>query len=325
MTRRAFAFALLAVLGMPAFALAQNASRLAKIGWLSAGTAEVDASLLAGLRQGMKGLGHVEGKTFVFEARHAAGLPEKLAQAAAELVRAKVDVIVASGDQAALAARKATTTVPIVVQVADAIGIGLVSNLARPGENVTGVNDLHADLVPKRLEILKELSPKISRAAFLSNPGNPTCVRQSQEIRAAAPSFGLTMQSLDASGADAIEHAFSAMSKERVGGVIVCGDRMLSTHRSRIYELAAKARIPTMYANRRFVDSGGLMSYGTNLAEVYQRIAVYVDKILKGAKPGDLPLEQPTKFEIAINLNAAKAIGLAVPRSLLLRAEHIVQ
>jgi putative ABC transport system substrate-binding protein len=325
MTPRAFALALLAVLAMPAFALAQGASRLAKIGWLSAGTAEVDASLLAGLRQGLKGLGHVEGKTFVFEARYAAGRPEKLPEAAAELVRAKVDVVVASGDQAALAARKATTTIPIVVQVADAIGIGLVSNLARPGENVTGVNDLHADLVPKRLEILKELSPRISRAAFLSNPGNPTCVRQSQEIRAAAPSFGLTMQSMDASGADAIEHAFNAMSKERVGGVIVCGDRMLSTHRARIYELAAKARIPTMYANRRFVDSGGLMSYGTNLAEVYQRIALYVDKILKGARPGDLPLEQPTKFEIAINLNAAKAIGLAVPRSLLLRAEHIVQ
>jgi ABC-type uncharacterized transport system substrate-binding protein len=325
MTRGAFVLALLTVLCIPAFAHAQSASKVAKVGWLSAGTAEVDASLLAGLRQGMKSLGYVEGKSFVFDARYAAGRPEKLPEAAAELVRAKVDVIVASGDQAALAARKATSSIPIVVQVADAIGIGLVSNLARPGANVTGVNDLHADLVPKRLEILRELSPKISRAAFLSNPGNPTCVRQSQEIRAAAPSFGLTMDSVDAGGADALDHAFSALSKEKVGGVIVCGDRMLSTHRARIYELAAKARIPTMYANRRFVDSGGLVSYGTNLTEVYQRIAVYVDKILKGAKPGELPLEQPTKFELAINLKAAKAIGLVVPRSLLLRAEHIVQ
>jgi ABC-type uncharacterized transport system substrate-binding protein len=184
---------------------------------------------------------------------------------------------------------------------------------------------LHADLVPKRLEILKELVPGLSRAAFLSNPGNPTCVRQSKEIRAAGPSFGLRMQSLEVGGAEEIERAFGAMAKERVGGLVVCGDRMLATHRARILELATKARLPAMYANRRFVDAGGLMSYGTNLSEVYHRLALHIDKILRGAKAGDLPLEQPTKFEIAINLKTAKAMGLTVPRSLLLRADHVIE
>ena len=325
MHRRTFVFGGLASAVLPFEAGAQRSQKVVRIGWLSAGSAEIDSSLVAGLRQGLKELGYAEGRNFVLEERYTAGRPEKLADAAAELVRTRPDAIVASGDQAALAAKNATAAIPVVVQVADALGTGLVANLARSGGNVTGVSDLHADLVPKRLEILKELIPSLDRAAFLSNPGNPTCMRQSKEIRGAAPSFGLTMISLDVSGAEEIDRAFATIAKERSGGLIVCGDRMLATHRSRIYELAAKGRVPAMYANRRFVDSGGLMSYGTNLTDVYRGLAVYLDKIFKGAKPGDLPLEQPTKFEVAINLRAAKQIGLAVPRSLLLRADYIVE
>ena len=325
MHRRTFVFGGLASVILSFDAHAQRAPKVARIGWLSAGSADIDSSLIAGLRQGLRQLGYAEGTNFVLEQRYTEGRPEKLADAAADLVRIRPDAIVASGDQAALAAKNATATIPVVVQVADALGTGLVPNLARPGGNVTGVSDLHADLVPKRLEILKELIPSLNRAAFLSNPGNPTCMRQSKEIRAAAPTFGLTMISLDVGAAEEIDRAFAVMEKERSGGLIVCGDRMLSTHRSRIYALASKGRIPAMYANRRFVDSGGLMSYGTNLTDVYRGLAVYLDKIFKGAKPGDLPLEQPTKFEVAINLKAAKAIGLAVPRALLLRADHVVE
>ncbi|HZO00565.1 MAG TPA: ABC transporter substrate-binding protein [Burkholderiales bacterium] len=314
---------LLGALAAPSFAVAQG--KVARIGWLSAGTAEIDADLMEGLRRGLKELRHVEGKGYRIESHFTAGRPERLPEAAAALAASKVDVIVASGDQAALAAKRATGTIPVVVQVADAIGIGLVTSLAHPGGNVTGASDLHADLVPKRLEILKELVPNLSRAAFLSNPRNPTCVRQASEIRAAAPSFGLALHPVEVAGAEDMERAFGAIAKEKVGGLIVCGDRMLATHRSRIYELATKQRLPTMYANRRFVHAGGLISYGTNLADLYQRLAVQVDRILKGAKPGDLPLEQPTKFEVVINLRAAKAIGLTVPRPLLLRADHIVE
>ena len=299
--------------------------KLARIGWLSAGSAEVDRSLSDGLRGGLKSLGYVEGKRYVLEERYTEGQPERLGHAARELVASKVDVIIASGDQAALAAKQVTTVVPIVVQVADAIGTGLVPNLARPGANITGVSDLHADLVPKRLEILKELVPGLSRTAFLSNSGNPTCVRQSSEIRAVGPSFSLVVFAADVARAEDLEQAFGVIAKQRAGGVIVCGDRMLSTHRARIHELAAKARLPAMYANRRFVDSGGLMSYGTNLTEVYERLAVFIDRILKGAKAGDLPIEQPTKFEVAINTKAAKAIGLSIPRPLLMRADYIVE
>ncbi|HJS77449.1 MAG TPA: ABC transporter substrate-binding protein [Burkholderiales bacterium] len=323
MERRRFAFGMLAALALPA--LAAGKGKAARIGWLSAGLAELDVGLVDNFRRGLTELGYAEGKSFVLEQRYTGGWPERLPEAAAELVRARADAIVASGDQAALAAKAATRSVPIVVHVADALGTGLVANLARPGGNITGISDLHADLVPKRLEILKELVPGLSHAAFLSNPGNPTCVAQSREIRAAAPSFGLAVASVEATGAADIERVFGAMSRDKVQGLIVCGDRILATHGRRIHEAARKARLPVMYANRRFVESGGLMSYGTNLADVYYRLAVYVDRILKGARPGELPLEQPTKFEVVISLKAAKAIALAVPRSLLVRADYVVE
>jgi len=302
----------------------QPLARLAKIGWLSAGSIEVDASLMEGLRTGLKDLGYVEDKHFAIELRLTGGVPERLGDAALELVGRKVDVIVASGDQAALAAKRATASIPVLVQVADATGIGLVTNMARPGGNITGFNDLHADLVPKRLELLKELSPRLSRATFISNPANPTCVQQSRQVIAAAPSFGMTMTSTEIRGPRDIDPAFRAMTKARAEAFIVCGDRMLGTHRARIYELAAQTRLLGMYANRRFVDAGGLMSYGTNLTDVYRGLAVYLDKILKGSKAGDLPMQQPTKFEIALNLRAAKAIGFSIPDAMRLRADYVI-
>jgi putative ABC transport system substrate-binding protein len=315
---------LVPLLLFPLLVAAQGTVKLARIGWLSAGSAEIDAAFFEGLRTGLREIGYLEGKQFSFVPGFALGHPERLPAVAQELVRLRVDLIVASGDQAALAARKATATIPVVVQVADAVGIGLVSNLARPGGNITGVNDLHADLVPKRLEILKGILPNLSRATFFSNPGNPTCVQQAREIRVAAASFSIAMTSLDIEDARAIKSAFAAMAKDRAEAFVVCGDRVLSTHRAQIYSLAEKNRLPGVYANRRFVDSGGLLSYGTNLSDVYRGLAVYVDRILKGAKPGDLPLQQPTKFEIALNLRAAKAIGLEIPRATLLRADYVV-
>jgi putative ABC transport system substrate-binding protein len=302
----------------------QPLARLAKIGWLSTGSIEVDASLVEGLRAGLKELGYAENKHFAIESRITGGAPERLGDAARELVGLNVDVIVASGDQGALAAKRATGSIPIVVHVADAIGIGLVKNMARPGGNITGFNDLHADLVPKRLELLKEISPRLSRATFISNPANPTCAQQSRQVIAAAPSFGISMSATDIRGPRDIEPAFRAMAKARTEAFIVCGDRMLGTHRQHIYGLAAKHRLLGMYANRRFVDSGGLMSYGSNLTDVYRGLAIYLDKILKGSRPGDLPMQQPTKFEIALNLRAAKAIGFSIPDAMRLRADYVI-
>lgn len=303
--------------------LAQQ-GKIARIGYLSAGSADIDESLLAGFRQGLKELGYLEGKNIAIEQRYAAGRAERLPELAAELVRLKADVILGAGDPAALAAKKATSTIPIVVHAADPIGTGLVASLARPGGNVTGMSDLHAELVPKRLEFLKELVPSLSHAAFLSNPANPTCSLQLKDLRTAAPAVGVTVLVMEAEGADDIDRAFATMRKEPHRALIVCGDRTLSTHRRQIFELATKSRLPAMYSNRRFVDAGGLMSYGTNLTDFYRRLATYVDKILKGAKPADLPVEQPTKFELVINLKAAKALGISVPRSTLSRADEVI-
>jgi putative ABC transport system substrate-binding protein len=324
MRRAVFVLISLVLMAGPMATRGQPLPRLAKVGWLSTGSIEVDASLMEGLRAGLKDLGYVENKHFAIEPRITGGDPERLGDAARELVGLNVDVIVASGDQAALAAKRATASVPVLVQVADATGIGLVKNMARPGGNITGFNDLHADLVPKRLELLKELSPKLLRATFISNPANPTCVQQSRQVIAAAPSFGIAMSTTEIRGPQDVEPAFRAMTKARAEAFIVCGDRMLGTQRARIYELATKTRLLGMYANRRFVDSGGLMSYGTNLADVYRGLAVYLDKILKGSKSGDLPMQQPTKFEIALNLSAAKAIGFSIPDAMRLRADYVI-
>jgi putative ABC transport system substrate-binding protein len=268
----------------------------------------------------------LEGKNIVIEYRYTEGQFERLPELAAELVRLKVDLLVVTGAPAAHAAKKTTSTIPIVMtNAADPVGTGLVASLAHPGGNVTGLSDFTAGVVAKRLELLKEVVPKVSHVAVLLNPANPTNPLQLKLTQTAAPRLGVTLLSLEAKGPEDIDRAFTAMRKERAGALLVMGDPMLGTHRRRIVELAAKSRLPAIYASRPQVDAGGLISYGTNFADLYRRAATYVDKILKGTKPADLPVEQPMRFELVINLKTAKTLGLPIPPSVLLRADHVIQ
>jgi putative ABC transport system substrate-binding protein len=246
---------------------------------------------------------------------------------AAELVRLKVDVIVSLGTQGVTAAKNATETIPIVmIAVRDPVGIGLIASLARPGGNVTGVSG-YAGLenVAKQLELLKETVPKIRRVAILSNPTNAYHQLAIREVNVAARSLGVQLQLLEARGPDEFDDAFAAMAKERVGALLVLSDVIFNSHRTRLADLAARSRLPAAYAVRESVEAGGLMSYGPSFLDLYRRSAVYVDKILKGAKPADLPVEQPTKFELVINLKAAKALGLEVPPLLIAQADELLE
>jgi putative ABC transport system substrate-binding protein len=323
MNRRDTVLALLALGATPLVGVAQQAGKIPRIGYLSAGSGE-GSRVLAYFLQGLQELGYVEGKTIFVESRFAAGQPEKLREMAAELVRLKVDVIVGI-DAAAIAAKMITSTIPIVVHSADPIGTGLVASLARPGGNVTGVSDLHSELIRKRLELIKEFVPKASRTAFLLNPTNPACSLQLKELQAAARAIRMTVESLEASGNDDIDRAFFAMKKDRVKAFLVCGDQVLINHQKQIYELAVRNRLPAIYTNSAWVERGGLVSYGANFADLYRRVAVYVDKILKGANPRDLPVEQPTKFELVINLKTAKALGIKIPQAILGRADRVIE
>jgi len=326
LTLRAVTVVVLALLAVPLAAEAQPARKVPRIGYLAAGSVEIEKSWLAAFQQGLRDLGYVEGETIVIEQRYAAGRFERLPELAAELVRRKVDVLLVGGDAAALAAKKATSAIPIViVTVADPVAIGLVASLAHPGGNVTGQSDLHADLVPKRLQLLKEVVPSASRVAVLLNPANPSHPLQLKGLQAGAPALGVMLLSLEVKGPDDIERAFTTMRKERPGGLLVFGDRLLGTHRRRIVELALKSRLPTMFTQSSAAEDGGLMSYGANFPAQYRRTATYVDKILKGARPADLPVEQPTRFELVINRKTAKALGLTIPPSVLLRVDHEIE
>ena len=283
-------------------------------------------SWLADFQQGLQELGYLEGKNILIEQRYAVGQFERLPELAADLVRLKVDVLVVADAPAAHAAKKAASTIPIVMtSVADPVGIGLVASLAHPGGNVTGLSDFNAGVVAKRLELLKEVVPSASRIAVLLNPANPTNLLQLKLTQAAAPALGVTFLSLEAKGPDDIDHAFTVIRKERAGALIVFADPMLNTHQTRITELAVKTRLPAVYNERGYMDAGGPMSYGTNIGDLYRRAATYVDKILKGAKPADLPVEQPMKFELVINLKAAKPIGLTIPPNVLARADKVIK
>jgi len=305
---------------------AQQPKKVSRIGFLLASSPSSTATRVEAFRRGLRELGYVEGQNIAIEWRYAEGKLDRLPDFAAELVRLKVDIIVAEGAPAAHAAKNATRAVPIVMgNAADPVGTGLVASLARPGGNITGLSDFHAGVITKRLELLKEVVPTASRIAVLLNPANPTNPLQLREIQATAPALGVTLLSLEVKGPDDIEHAFTAMKKERTGALIVFGDPTIVTHRRRIAELAVKSRLPAIYASRASMDAGGLMSYGTNFDDLYRRAAIYVDKILRGAKPADLPVEQPTKFELIINLKTAKALGLTIPRSLLLRADQVIE
>ena len=310
----------LPLLAAPLAALAQQPAKTPRIGLLDY------AAFWEPLRQGLRKLGYVEGQNIAFEYRPTEGRRERLPDLAAELVRLKVDVIVTFGTPATVAAKQATTTIPIVmVGTGDPLRTGLVASLARPGGNVTGNTILGAELSGKRLELLKEALPKVSRVALLWNPTNPNQVVHFEDIQVGARALGVTVQSVKVSSPDEFESAFAAMMRERPDALYMTADPMHQFHVGRIIDFAAKSRLPAMYQVPENAVAGGLMAYGASLPELFRRAALYVDRILKGAKPPDLPVEQPTKFELVINLKTAKALGLTIPPSLLLRADHIVE
>ena len=276
-------------------------------------------------RDGLRQFGYVEGKNIAIEWRSAQARAERFPELAADLVRLKVEVIVATNNPAVAAAQKATTTIPIVMVIAtDPVRLGLVTSLARPSGNITGLTIQTPELAGKRLELLKEAVPNVTRVAILWDPTEPGRRELVKETEVAAPRLGLQLQTLAARNAGEIGSAFTAMTRERVGAVLVYGSSMLAAQRATISELAAKSRLPTMSVAREWMDAGFVMSYGTNLTEMYRRAPYFVDKILKGAKPADLPVEQPTKFELVINAKTAKALGFTISPSLLLRADQII-
>ena len=276
--------------------------------------------------EGMRALGYVEGQHFVLEYRGAEGQFEGFPDLAAELVRLKVDVIVAQGTPAALAAKYATTMIPVVmVGVGDPVGSGLVASLARPGGNITGRSLLAPELVGKQLEFLKEVLPTVSRVAILWNPANPAHALMVRAADVEAQAVGVQLHLVEARGPDAFDSAFAAMTSAHAGALLVLGDRIFYQHRRRLAELAAMSHLPTMHQDRALVEAGGLISYASSPPDGWRRGATYVDKILQGAKPADLPVEQPTKFELVINLKTAEALGITIPPTLLFQADEVIK
>jgi putative ABC transport system substrate-binding protein len=329
MERRTFITLLAgALLAAPLAAEAQQAGRIPRVGVLATRTAG-DARL-EGLLQGLRELGYVEGRNLLVEYRDAEGKTERFPALAAELVSLKCDVIVTTGGTLAVqAAKQATTTIPIVfASVGDAVAEGLVTSLARPGGNVTGLTVAATELVSKSLEVIKQAVPGVSRVAILFKPDAMPDSAKKERLKAAdvaARALGVRLQIVEARGAEDFDRAFSDMTRAHADALAVPATQVFNLERRRLVNLAAKNRLPAVYPNRDFVDAGGLMSYGPNLADMARRAASYVDKILKGAKPGDLPVEQPTRFELVINLKAAKALGLTIPQSLLLKADELIQ
>jgi putative ABC transport system substrate-binding protein len=322
----AFCALVLILTAVPLTAQAQPPKSTARVGYLSSTTAEAARGFLAAFRQGLREQGYGEDKNMLLEQRYAGGRYERLPALAAELVDLKVDVLVVGGAPAARAAKTVTNVIPIVMAyVADPVGIGLVANLARPGGNVTGLSDFNAGVVVKRLELLKELVPKASRIAVLLNPANPTHPLQLKLMETAAPILGVTLLTFEATRVDQIDRVFAAMAAARPGALVQIGDPFLGSQQRKILDLVAKIRLPAIYSTRTQAEQGGLMAYGTDFEDLHRRAAVYVAKILNGARPGDLPVEQPTKFELLMNLKTAHALGLRFPPSLLLRADRVLE
>jgi len=318
--RRAFVAATLALLVAPLAVEAQPSATIPRIGLLA------DATSWKPLRLGLRDLGYVEGKSIAFDERSSQGRNERFRDLASELVRLNVNVIVTWGTPATLAVKQATTTIPIVMAaVGDPVRSGLVSSLAHPGGNVTGLTVLGPGLAAKRLELLKEALPNMSRVAFLWNPANPDQKSSFDEIQDGARALGVTVHSVEARSREELEQALAAMKQSRPSALLMTGDNVHQRYIGRIVAFTSENRLPAMYQLKEAVDRGGLMSYGASLPDVVHRAAYYVDKILKGAKPADLPVEQPTKFELVINLKTAKALGLTLPPSLVLRADEIIQ
>ena len=305
---------------------AQQPARIPRIGFLITSSPSAIAPRLDAFRQSLRELGYVEGKSIVIERRHAEGKSDHLPALAAELVRLKVDVIVTSGPTATRPAKEATSTIPIVMTFDDdPVGSGFVASLARPGGNVTGLSTLSPEISGKQLELLKEIVPRLARVAVIGTSTREGTAQSLKELQPAADAFGVKVQYLDIQDPKDIESMFRAASKGRADAILVLQSPVFNSHRAQIADLALKSRLPATYPRREFVEDGGLMSYGVSIFDLDRRAAIYVDKILKGAKPAELPVEQPTKFEFVINLKAAKQIGLMIPPNVLARADKVIK
>jgi putative tryptophan/tyrosine transport system substrate-binding protein len=306
---------------------AQSQRKPPRIGWLGGPTRESAEFFVRPFMQGLSALGWVEGQNIVIEWRFAGGNAERLRELAAELVELPVDLIVVPSTPPALAARNATRTIPIVtVSVGDPVALGLVKSLARPEGNITGLtSSVDPKLTGKLLELLKEGVPGATRIAMLWNPATPGNAVAAKQAAASAAALGVELRTVEARSAGELDAAFAAIKASRAGALLVAGDILFLTHRARLTELAARSGVPAIYGDRSYVEAGGLMSYGALLLDLFRRAASYVDRLLKGARPSDLPIEQPSKFELVINLSAAKALGWTVPQSLLLRADDVIR
>ncbi len=323
---RAAAIVALGLLAAPLAATAQQPAKVPRIGFLSAEVPVAISDVMEAFQQGLRDLGYAEGQNIVIVYRFAQGNLNRLPDLAAELVRLKVDVIVAPSTPAAQAAKSAAGPIPVVfTQVADPVASGLVRSLAQPGGNVTGLSVIGTELSGKRLELLKEVVPRASRVAVLWDPGNPTGSLLLRETEAAAHTMGVQVQRVEARGPDDFQSALSTITRIRAGGLVVLPSLLFNAHRYRLADLLIRERVPAVFLRREFVEAGGLMSYSPSFADQYRRAATYVHKILRGAKPADLPVEQPTRFELVINLRTAKALGLTIPQSVLIRADHVIQ
>jgi putative tryptophan/tyrosine transport system substrate-binding protein len=309
----------------PLAARAQQPAKLPTIGFLGPNTPALDSRRVGAFVQRLRELGWIDGRNVAIENRWAEGRTERLAEFAAEFVRLKVDVIVTSATPPVIAAQQATSVIPIVfAAVGDPVGTGLVTSLARPGGNVTGLSLQATDLAGKRLELLHEVVPGLRRLAIMANAGAPPAVLEMAEVQTTARALGLEVVALEIRRPEDIAPAFEAF-KDRADALYVCNDPLVTTNRIRINTLALGMTLPTMYNVREFVEAGGLMSYGPNFLDLYRRAAEFVDKILRGAKPADLPVEQPTKYDLVVNLKTAKALGLAIPETFLARAEEVIE
>jgi ABC-type uncharacterized transport system substrate-binding protein len=322
MNRRAFVIGLGVVLAAPLAAEAQQAGKMPRIGVLANGSAATSPPVEA-FRSGLRDFGHVEGQNIAVEVRWAEGRFERMPELAAELVRWNPDVLVTAGPYGLQAARRATTTIPIVMIACDPAE-AMVERIARPSGHITGVTCMSSDLTPKRLQLLKEAVPSIERVAVLYNPFDPNKADEVRQMQAPARTLGVTLQAVEATDAGALDGAVATALRERADALFVLPDPVTLQERRRIADLAAKHRLPAIYGFKEFVSAGGLMSYGTMQTDLYRRAAAHVDKILRGARPADVPVEQATRFELVINLKTANALGLTIPRSLLLRADQVI-
>ncbi len=317
---------ILSLLTAPLTSTAQQAAKVPRLGLLIPGSSSAFAPRIEAFRYGLRDLGYVEGRNITMEYRFAEGQDDRLPALVAELIRLQVDIIVTDGEAAIRAAQHATTTIPIVMAVSgDPVGIGHVASLARPGGNITGLSFMQPEVSGKRLELLQEAVPKLSHVAVLWDPANPSSTLGFKETQTAAHALGLPLQSLEVRGPDEFDQAFAAMTSEHADALVVLSNPLFFEHRRQLAELAVKHRLPAIFLFREYVEAGGLMAYGANLNAMYRRAAYYVDRILKGTKPADLPVEQPMKLELVLNLKTAQALGITLPPSILFQADEVLK